>query len=61
MMRLLTAEYFAKSPVLILPIIALFLFLAVFVGVALRTYSRKKEDFDALSKMPLDEGEMSHE
>ena len=57
MMRMLTADYFARSPVLILPIIALLLFLGVYAFVVLRTYLSKKSRFDSVASLPLDEGE----
>ena len=57
MMRMLTADYFARSPVLILPVIALVLFFLVFTGVVLVTYLSKKSRFDTIANLPLDEGE----
>lgn len=57
MMRMLTADYFARSPVLILPIIALLLFFGVFMIVVLRTFLSKKSRFDSVAGLPLDEGE----
>jgi cytochrome c oxidase cbb3-type subunit 4 len=41
-----------------LPLGAMFLFLAVFVGVVARTFSRRAAEFDALARAPLgsDEG-----
>jgi len=55
MMRMLTEGYFAQSPVLIFPVIALCLFMTVFVVVTLRALSARKSDFDAMASMPLED------
>lgn len=55
MMRLLTAEFFQRSPLLIFPLVALIIFFVVYVGIALRTYTRKKDHFDPMARLPLDE------
>jgi len=49
-------DFFAKSPLLALPIIALILFVAVFAVVVLRTFSkREREVADAASRLPLED------
>lgn len=57
MMRVMTADFFARSPVLLLPIIALLVFFGVFTAVVLRTYLSKKNRFESVASLPLDEGE----
>ena len=54
MMRWISADFFAQSPVLIGPIIALGIFFAVFVAVSARTFLKKKTHFDPVSRLPLD-------
>jgi hypothetical protein len=48
-------ELLAQSPLLALPLIALFLFLAVFVGVVVRALSRSRAEIDACAALPLEE------
>lgn len=63
MISWMATDFFAKSPVLYLPMIALFLFMLVFVGIIVRTYWKRAAEFDELARMPLDEKEegVSHE
>ncbi|QQR88616.1 MAG: cbb3-type cytochrome c oxidase subunit 3 [Myxococcales bacterium] len=62
MISWMAMEFFRKSPVLYLPMIALFLFMLVFVGIIIRTFWRRAADLDKLARMPLDEKEgVSHE
>jgi len=46
-------ELLAQSQLLILPIIALFLFIAVFVAVVIRTMSRSKNDIAEQAALPF--------
>lgn len=55
MMRLLTQEFFAQSPVLLFPLVALCLFMGVFTVVALRTFLTRKEAFDPMANLPLED------
>ena len=50
------SELLAKSPMLALPLIALFLFIAVFVAVFVVTMKKRAPAYDALARMPLDDG-----
>jgi cbb3-type cytochrome oxidase subunit 3 len=43
------------SNLLVLPILALFLFAAVFVAIFVRTYRRSAKSYDALANLPLAE------
>jgi hypothetical protein len=48
-------ELVTRSPLLTIPLSALFLFLSVFVGALVRTYGRRASAYDAIARMPLDE------
>jgi hypothetical protein len=52
-MGAMVRELMTKSPLLVLPVIAMLLFLAVFIGIALRTWRRKPEEIDVLANLPL--------
>lgn len=55
-------QLLAQSPLLILPIVALFLFATVFVAVALRAFLTAQPVLDAMASLPLaDEGEARHD
>lgn len=53
------SELLAHSPALALPLIALFLFVAVFFGVCFVTMRKKTGAYDPIASMPLgdEEGE----
>lgn len=53
MMRLLTEDFFAQSPVLAYPVLAMVLFLAVFMLVSARALTARRESLDELAKLPL--------
>jgi hypothetical protein len=46
-------ELLAQSHLLILPIVALFLFIAVFVAVVIRAMARSRADIDAHAALPF--------
>lgn len=48
-------DFFARSPVLLFPLVALALFVSVFMLVSLRALLWKKEDLEALSMLPLED------
>lgn len=48
------------STLLVMPLLALFLFVGVFVAIVVRTYRRGAKDYDALANLPLAE-ESTHE
>jgi hypothetical protein len=54
MLSQLSAEFFARSPVLAFPIAALGLFLLVFIGVSIWAMSRTQRDIDHLAALPLE-------
>jgi hypothetical protein len=53
MLSQLSADYFARSPVLAFPIAALGLFLLVFIGVSLRALLRERSELDRMALLPL--------
>ncbi|HET8933515.1 MAG TPA: hypothetical protein VFN67_08755 [Polyangiales bacterium] len=54
MLSQLSADYFARSPVMAFPIAALGLFLLVFIGVSIWAMSRTQRDIEHLAALPLD-------
>lgn len=52
-------EFFTRSPVLALPVLAMFLFLAVFVAVVLVTWRRPAGPVARDAALPLDDAEES--
>lgn len=59
-MRAMSAEFFARSPVLVFPVIALGLFFVVFVVISLRVALTQREELDAAARLPLNDGEGRH-
>lgn len=53
----LMGQYFANSPLLLLPIISMILFCAAFVFVLLTVATKKKPELTATAALPLGEGE----
>jgi hypothetical protein len=49
------SDLLAKSPLLLLPLGALFIFLAVFVGVVVVTLLRRQRAYDPVARLPLDD------
>lgn len=47
------SELLATSPMLALPLVALFLFIAIFAGVFIITMSRKAKAYDPIARLPL--------
>ena len=50
-------DLLSHTPLLALPIAAMFLFLAVFLGVVVVTLVRGARAYDAAAKLPVDEAE----
>jgi 4-hydroxybenzoate polyprenyltransferase len=46
-------ELLAQSPLLVLPLAAMFLFLAVFVVVAVRATLQSREEVETIARLPL--------
>ncbi|MBS2018880.1 MAG: hypothetical protein JST00_38790 [Deltaproteobacteria bacterium] len=54
------SELLAKSPMLALPLVALFLFLAIFAVVFFVTMKKRAPAYDPVARLPLDdEGDRS--
>lgn len=49
------SEFLARSPLLMLPLVALFFFLVVYLAVVVLTMSRKAKAFDPVASLPLDD------
>ena len=60
MLAQLSAEYFARSPVLALPALALGIFFCVFVAVSLRALFARSEHMRHMAELPLAESETEH-
>ncbi len=54
MLSLVALEFFQKSPLLLFPLVALGLFMFVFVFITLRTVLTDHSRYDALSRLPLE-------
>ena len=48
-------ELLSHSPLLILPIASMFVFLAVFIAVLIRTMSKRASAYDPIAALPLSE------
>lgn len=51
------AELLATSPLLVLPLVALFLFLAIFLGIFFQTMRRTARAYDPIARLPFDDGD----
>jgi hypothetical protein len=49
------SELLSKSPMLILPLVALFLFIVVFAAMFIITMKKRAPSYDPLARMPLDD------
>ena len=49
------SDFFAESPVLFFPVLALMIFMTVFITVSLRALFKPKSELDRLAQMPLSE------
>jgi hypothetical protein len=47
-------DLLAQSPLLVLPLIAMFAFMAVWVIAAIRVMTRSRQEMDAAARLPLD-------
>lgn len=54
MLSFVAMGYFQKSPLLVFPLIALLLFLTVFVVVTIRALRASPSSFEAISRLPLE-------
>jgi cbb3-type cytochrome oxidase subunit 3 len=56
-MRWMVSDFFARSPVLLGPVIALVLFMIVFTATAIYALRTHREQNDRMARMPLKEDE----
>jgi predicted permease len=49
------SELLATSPMLILPLVALILFIVVFTSMLIVTFKKRAPAYDPLARMPLDD------
>jgi cbb3-type cytochrome oxidase subunit 3 len=55
MLSALASDFFAASPLLVLPVIALILFLAAFTAVTWRALRKKPAELEPIARLPLDD------
>jgi hypothetical protein len=48
-------EFLARSPLLVLPLVALFLFIAIFAGIFVLTMRKKAPAYEPIARLPLGE------
>ena len=60
MLSWISADFFARSPVLVFPLVALGIFMTVFVVAALRAFRTDKARLDALAQLPFEDREANH-
>jgi VIT1/CCC1 family predicted Fe2+/Mn2+ transporter len=61
MLSWISSDFFARSPLLALPVIALLLFMAVFAAAAVRAAIANRSQLERMARMPLeDESEARH-
>ena len=58
-MSTIARQFFADSPLIFFPIIALLLFVSVFLLVTTRALRARREDIDALARIPFGDAEES--
>lgn len=54
-MGFMAMDYFRQSPLLALPVLALVLFMLVFLAVTLRALLTQKSRWDAMAMLPLED------
>ena len=53
-------DVLAHSPLLVLPLVAMFLFIAVWVVASIRVMTRSRQEMDAAARLPLAEDDHDH-
>jgi hypothetical protein len=54
MVRIMHKELLAQSPLLVLPMAAMFLFLAAWVAASIRALTRSRVEIDEAARLPLE-------
>ena len=60
-MGFMAMDYFRQSPLLAMPVIALVIFMLVFLAVSLRALLTQKSRWDAAAQLPLSDGRRADE
>lgn len=60
MISFMASDFFARSPALMCPVIALGLFMTVFVATSLRALRADRAGIDRMARMPLANDEEEH-
>jgi len=60
MLSFMAMDYFRQSPMLALPVLALAIFMLVFVAVSVRAIFTEKARFESIARLPL-EGDRAEE
>lgn len=55
MLSWMATDYFDKSPVLIFPMIALFLFMGVFTVTVVRAMLKRRTEIERMARLPLED------
>ena len=50
----MASDFFKQSPVLALPVLALFLFMLVFISINIRTWCARKSEIERIAHLPLE-------
>lgn len=56
-MRAIATDFFARSPAMAGPVVAILLFFLTFVGIVAWLAWSKREGFDSLAQIPLNSGD----
>ena len=54
MLGFMALDFFRQSPMLILPMVALAIFMLVFFAVTLRTLLTEQRNYEAIARLPLE-------
>lgn len=55
MLSWMATDYFDKSPVLIFPMIALFLFMGAFTVIVVRAMLKRRAEIERMARLPLED------
>ena len=61
MLSALASEFFAASPLMVLPVLALLLFVCVFTAATWRTVRRKPSELEPIARLPLGDDDIMTE
>jgi cbb3-type cytochrome oxidase subunit 3 len=55
------SDLLARSPLLVLPLVALFLFIVVFVAMVIVTMRKRARNYEPLARLPLEDEDVTDE